>query len=81
MNFCAAFLILKMEIGNIFSILCFIISRKVKCKNKICAVYREGAVTDQTFQKWFVTFWSNNSLLRGCLIIGRCLAAPFDSIH
>ena len=37
--------------------LCFIISRKVetqlKRKKKICAVYGEGAVTDQTCQKWF----------------------------
>ena len=23
-------------------------------KKKICAVYREGAMTDQTCQKWFV---------------------------
>ena len=40
--------------------LCFIISRKVKtqlkCKKKICAVYGEGAVTDQMCQKWFVKF-------------------------
>ena len=63
MNFRAAFLILKMEICNIFSILCFIISRKVKCKNKICAVYREGAVTDQTFQKWFVKFLGTIDIL------------------
>ena len=25
-------------------------------KKKICAVYGEGAVTDQTCQKWFVKF-------------------------
>ena len=39
-----------------FSILCFIISTnakaRLKCK-KICAVYGEGAVTDQMCQKWF----------------------------
>ena len=43
---------------NIFSILCFIISRNVKtqlkCNKKVCVVYGEGAVTDQTCQKWFV---------------------------
>ena len=36
------------------------ISRKVKtqlkCKRKIWVVYGEGAVTDQTCQKWFVKF-------------------------
>ena len=25
-------------------------------QKKICAVYREGAMTDQTCQKWFVKF-------------------------
>ena len=46
-NFCAAILILK-KICNIFSVLCFIISRKVKRQwkqKKICAVYGEGAIT------------------------------------
>ena len=45
---------------NIFSMLCFIISRKVKmqlkCKKKICAVYGEAAVTDRMCQKWFAKF-------------------------
>ena len=37
-----------------------------------CAACGEGAVTDQTCQKWFakflvlLTFWPNNSLLWGC---------------
>ena len=40
----------------------------------ICAVYGEGAVTDQMCQKWLqsflvlLTFWPNNSLLWGCLM-------------
>ena len=50
MNFCVAILELKVEEkSNIFGILCFIISRKVKMQlkhKKICAVYGEGAVTD-----------------------------------
>ena len=29
---------------------------QLKCKNKICAVYGEGTVTDQTCQKWFAKF-------------------------
>ena len=49
-NFCVAILELKVEEkSNIFGILCFIISRKVKMQlkhKKICAVYGEGAVTD-----------------------------------
>ena len=46
-----------------------IISRKVetqlnaKKKKKICAVYGEGAVTDQTGQKWFVKFRTGDVLL------------------
>ena len=48
------------KIHNIFGILYFIVSRKVKtqlkCKRKICAVYGEGAVTDRTGQKWVVKF-------------------------
>ena len=50
-----------MEEKNIFSILCFIISRKVKMQlkhthKKICAGYEEGAVTDWRCQKWFSEF-------------------------
>ena len=50
-NFCAAALVLKMEENTHFHSLCFSILRNVKmqlkrCKKKICAVYREGALTD-----------------------------------
>ena len=43
-------------------------------QKKICAVYGEGAVTDQMYQKWFAKFlgtidtWPNISLLWGCLM-------------
>ena len=58
-NFCVAILVSKMqEKTAFFSIVCFIISRKVKKatemqkkKKKICAVYGEGAMTDLTYQK------------------------------
>ena len=52
-------------IHKIPSILCFIISRKVKTqqkcklfppKTKICAVHRDGAVTNRTCQKRFMEF-------------------------
>ena len=60
-NFCVAILILKMKkkIRNIFGVLRFIISRKASTqlkRKKRCAVCGEGAVTDQTCQKWFVKF-------------------------
>ena len=44
--------------SNIFSILCYIISRKVKaqlkCKEIICVVHGEGTVTDRMCQNWLV---------------------------
>ena len=49
-----------MEENIHFGMVCFIISKKVKtqlkCTKKISTVYREGAVTDRTCQKWFVKF-------------------------
>ena len=29
---------------------------QLKCKKKKCAVYGEGALTDQTYQKWCAKF-------------------------
>ena len=68
MNFCVAILILKMEENmQHFGVLCFIVSRKVKLQlktqKKICAVYREGAVTKRTCQKWSVKFLSTTDIL------------------
>ena len=44
----------------IFSTLCFYYFKKdqntTEMQKKICAVYGERAVTDQTCQKWFVKF-------------------------
>ena len=55
-----------------FGMLYFIISKKVKVQlkleKKICVVYREITVTDQTCQKWFVTFGAEDflwTMLRG----------------
>ena len=59
----------------------------IEMQKKICAVYGEGAVTDQTCQKLFGKFfgtidiWPNNSLLWAVLCIGRCLSAPLASTH
>ena len=40
-------------------------------QKKICAVYREGAVTDQTCQKWFAKFWAGDFLLDDAPWSGR----------
>ena len=53
MNFCVAILILKMEEkSNIFSILCFVISRKVKMQLK--RTKRFGQCMEKVV--WFVKF-------------------------
>ena len=82
-NFCIVILILKMEEkSNIFGILCFIISRKVKmqlkCKKKICAVYGEGAVTDRIGQKWFVKFHVGDLSLDNAPQSGRPVQVDSD---
>ena len=37
--------------------------KKGENAKKICAVYGEGAVTDQTNQKWFVKFLGSTDIL------------------
>ena len=53
--------------ATFFGILCFIISRMVKnaieTQKKICAVYREGGMTDGICQKWFAKFRAVDFLL------------------
>ena len=58
-NFCVAIFILRMgENMQLFwhIMLCYFKKGKntTETQKKICAVYGEGAVTDQTCQKWFV---------------------------
>ena len=43
---------------------------QLKCK-KICAVHREGAVTDRMSQKWFVKFRAGDFLLDEAAQLGR----------
>ena len=86
MNFCVAILILKMEEKrNIFDILCFIISRKVKTqlkhKKKICAVYGEGAVTDWACQKWFAKFRAGDFSLDVAPQLGRPVEVDSSQIE
>ena len=82
-NFCVAILILRWKkIGNIFGILCFIISRKVKmqlkCTKKICAVCGEGAVTDRMCQKCFVKLCAGDFLLEHAPQSGRSVEIDSD---
>ena len=47
---------------------------QLKCKKKkkkICAVYGEGPVVDQTCQKWFVKFSAGDFLLGEAPLLGR----------
>ena len=83
MHFCVAILILKME-ENIFGILCFIISRKVKMQlkhKKICIMYGEGGVTDQKCQKWFTKFHSGVFSLDNVVPLGRSVEVYSDQIR
>ena len=72
---------------QLFSILFVIISRNVKThlqckkKKKTCAVYREGAVTDQTCQKWFAQFCAGDCLLDIVPRLGRPAEVDSDQIE
>ena len=47
---------------------------------KICAVYGEGAGTDQTCQKWFVKFHAGDFSLDYALQLGRPVEVDSDQI-
>ena len=70
---------------NIFSILCFIISRKVKntteTQRKISTVYRDGAVTGRTWLNWFVKFCAGDFLLDDAPQLSRPVEADSDQIE
>ena len=68
MNFCDDILVLEMEEHKWhfwhIKLYCFKKSKNAsETQKKICAVYGEGAVTDQTCQKWFVKFHAGDFLL------------------
>ena len=66
----AAILILKME-ENMQHFQCIMPyyfkkgknTTEMQKKEKICAVYGEGAVTDRTCQKWFMKFFGTIDIL------------------
>ena len=49
-------------------------------KKKICAVWGEGAVTDQTCQKWFVNFPAGDISLNDAPWQGRSIEVDSDHI-
>ena len=75
-NFCVAILILKLEenIQHLWHI-CIIIIRKIKTQlkhtKKVCTLYGEGAVIDQTRRKWFVKFHAGDFLRDDAPRLGR----------
>ena len=50
-------------------------------QEKICAVYGEGAVTDQTCQKWFVKFQAGDFSLDNAPWLGRPVEVDSDQIE
>ena len=52
-----------------------------KMQIKICAVYREGAVTDQTCQKWFAKFHAADFSLDDAPQSGRPVEVDSDQIE
>ena len=50
----------------------------IEMQKKICAMYGEGAVTDQTCQKWFVKFCAGDFLLDNAPQLGRPGEADSD---
>ena len=52
-----------------------------KKKKKICAVYGEGAVTDQTCHKWFVKFHAIDFSLYNAPQLGRPVEVDSDQIE
>ena len=68
MNFCAAILILRVE-ENTQHFWCTVLyyfkrgKNTIETQKLICAVYEEGAVTDQRCQKWFVKFLGSVDIL------------------
>ena len=67
MNFCAAILTLKMEedMQHFWHIMLYYFKKGKNATEtkRICAVYGEGAVTDRTYEKWFVKFLGTIDIL------------------
>ena len=55
--------------------------KTTETQKKICAVYGEGAVTDQTCQKWFVKFCTGDFSLDDALWSGRLVEVDRNQIE
>ena len=54
---------------------------QLKHKKKICAVYGEGAVTEQTCQKWLARFRAGDFSLNDTPWLGRPVEVDSDQIE
>ena len=54
---------------------------KTEMQKKICAVYGEGAVTDQTCQKWFAKFRAGSFSLDDAPGLGRPVKVDNDQME
>ena len=69
---------------NIFGMLCFIVSRKVKTQQrqkKICALYGKGAVAGWTCQELFAKFYGGDFSLYDAPWSGRPVEVDCDQIE
>ena len=57
------------------------VKNTTETQNKICAVYGEGAVTDQTCQKWFARFRAGDFSLDNALQSGRPIEVNDNQIE
>ena len=84
MNLCVAILILKMEETTHFQHIMLYYFKKGKTttemQKKICAMYREGAVTDRTCQKWFAKFHAGDLSLDDAPQLVRPVEVDSDQI-
>ena len=75
-NFCVAILILKIEgkKQHFWHIMLYYFKKgknTTETQKKICAVYGEGVVTDQTCQKWFAKFCAGDFSRSWTMLHGR----------
>ena len=84
MTFCEAILILKMEEKkqHFWHIMLYFKKGKntTETQKNICAMYGEGAVTDQTCQKWFAKFHAGDFSLDNAPWSGRPNEVDRDQI-
>ena len=86
MNFCVAISTLKMEEKkqHFWHIMLYYFKKgknATETQKKICAVYGEGAVTDQTCQKWFAKFCAGDFSMDDAPRLGRPAEVDSDQIE